>query len=122
MNQQDVLHGPFDIELHKQIFIDYLEVMIDTDGIVHYAVPSHQEFLISKTMERNHWTREELKNACPKEMYGRFLEWLISQSGGYIPVWKNFVLNYPLNTKQVSTLSKLKSAGLFSGMIPKPKV
>lgn len=116
-----MLHGPFDIELHRRTFIDYFEVMLDTEGAVYYALPSHQEFLIGRAMERNHWTREELEAACPQEMYGSFLEWMISQSGGYIPVWKNFVLNYPLNEKQIATLKKLKMEGLFCGEIPEPE-
>jgi len=116
-----VLHGPFDIGLHKRTFVDYFEVMLDTEGVVHYAVPSHQEFLIKRAMERNHWSREELNAACPKEMYGSFLEWLISQSGGYIPVWQNFVLNYPLNEKQIAILKKLRKEGLFCGKIPEPE-
>ena len=65
MTEQEVLHGPFDIGLHKRTFVDYFEVMLDTEGVVHYAVPSHQEFLIKRAMERNHWSREELNAACP---------------------------------------------------------
>jgi len=103
-----VLHGPFDIGLHKRTFVDYFEVMLDTEGVVHYAVPSHQEFLIKRAMERNHWSREELNAACPKEMYGSFLEWLISQSGGY-------------NEKQIAILKKLRKEGLFCGKIPEPE-
>lgn len=118
MTEQEVLHGPFDIELHKKTFIDYFEVVLDVEGVVHYAVPSHQEFLIQKAMERNHWTREQLIAACPPEMQGWFLEWLIQESGGYIPVWQNFVLDYPLNTRQLQTLAELKEEGLFCGAVP----
>lgn len=121
MTQQEVLHGPFDIELHKRTFIDYFEVMLDVEGVVHYAVPSHQEFLIQKAMERNHWTREQLIAACPPEMQGWFLEWLIHESGGYIPVWQNFVLDYPLNAAQALSLSRLKAEGLFRGDVPGAK-
>ena len=119
MTEQEVLHGPFSIELHKKTFMDYFEVMLDVDGVVHYAVPSHQEFLIQKAMERNHWTREQLIAACPPEMQGWFLEWLIQESGGYIPVWQKFVLNFSLNEQQILTLEQLKAAGLFLGNIPK---
>lgn len=118
MTEQEVLRGPFDIELHKRTFIDYFEVVLDVEGVVHYAVPSHQEFLIQKAMERNHWTREQLIAACPPEMQGWFLEWLIQESGGYIPVWQNFVLDYPLNTRQLQTLAELKEEGLFCGAVP----
>lgn len=32
----DILHSPFDIETHKSEFVDYLEVCIDRDGVIHY--------------------------------------------------------------------------------------
>ena len=51
-------------------------------------------------------------------MQGWFLEWLIQESGGYIPVWQNFVLDYPLNTRQLQTLAELKEEGLFCGAVP----
>ncbi|GAB6761703.1 hypothetical protein [Bacillus cereus] len=41
--QQETLRGPFDIETHKKCFVDYLEVVIDEEGTVMYATPSHQE-------------------------------------------------------------------------------
>ena len=47
MTQQDVLHAPFDLEIHKKTFIDYLEVIIRPDGTVEYAVPSHLYKLMS---------------------------------------------------------------------------
>ena len=47
MTDQEILHGPFNIETHKKTFIDYLEVIIRPDGIVEYAVPSHMYKLMS---------------------------------------------------------------------------
>lgn len=48
--QQRVLRSPFDIETHKATFVNYLEVCIDEGGTPHYAVPSHQEWLVRKLM------------------------------------------------------------------------
>lgn len=42
---QKVLHSPFDVKIHKEVFTNYLEVCIEQDGTVHYAIPSHMEFL-----------------------------------------------------------------------------
>lgn len=50
-DQNKVLHSPFDIETHKKTFIDYLEVVITSDGVIHYAIPSHQEFCINYAMQ-----------------------------------------------------------------------
>ena len=36
------IYCDFDIEKHKQTYINYLEVMILRDGTIVYAVPSHQ--------------------------------------------------------------------------------
>lgn len=48
--QQRVLRSPFDIETHKATFVNYLEVCIDEGGTPHYAVPSHQEWLVRELM------------------------------------------------------------------------
>ena len=31
--QQRVLNSPFDIETHKRTFINYLEIIIDSEGV-----------------------------------------------------------------------------------------
>ena len=40
------IYCAFDLEKHKQTYVQYLEVVILEDGTVEYAVPSHQEKLI----------------------------------------------------------------------------
>lgn len=37
------VYSEFDIEHHKKTFIHYLEVVIDGNGKIMYAVPSHQK-------------------------------------------------------------------------------
>jgi len=119
-SMSNILYEPFDIQKHKANFTNYLEVCISPDGIVHYAVPSHQEFLSMIVMEKNHWTREELIKNCPIEYYGDYLKWLIIQSGGWIPVWENFIEYYKSLTKeQIITLKKLKMNGLYKGKMVK---
>ena len=54
------VYSDFDIHKHKQTFRDYLEVIIDADGHIMYAVPSHQEKLIAMVMEHQGWTRQQL--------------------------------------------------------------
>jgi len=115
-----VLSQPFSIELFKKAYYLDLEVMIAPDGTVEYALPSHQEFLVNKAMELQGWTRDELWAACPPEYHYNVLEWLIPLAGGYIPVWPQGILEYPLTKKQVASLRKLKLAGLYRGYIPKP--
>lgn len=51
MTQDEVLHSPFNIETHKKTFVNYLEVVITSDGVIHYAIPSHQEFCINYAIQ-----------------------------------------------------------------------
>lgn len=52
MTQDEVLHSPFNIETHKKTFVNYLEVVITQDGVIHYAIPSHQEFCINYAIQQ----------------------------------------------------------------------
>lgn len=52
MSRQDIIYSEFDIETHKKNFIDYLEVVITDDGIIHYAIPSHNEFVYKLLIDK----------------------------------------------------------------------
>lgn len=118
-DEQTLFSMPFSVERHKAApYHITLEVMIAPDGTIEYAIPSHQEYLIQKTMERYQWSRQKLMDACPPEYYFNFLEWLVQESGGYLPVWEQCTLNWPVTKKQAAALRKLKMAGLFKGAIP----
>lgn len=114
----NIVKKKFDIETHKKNFINYFEVMIDLDGDTYYSEPSHQEFLILQAMQRMSCTRDELMDRCPKEYYTDLYRWLIPLSGGWIPVWRDGILNYPVNLKQKLALRRYKMAGLYLGYIP----
>ena len=60
------VYSDFDIEKHKKTYIHYLEVVIDENGKIMYAVPSHQEKLITLACKRLNITREELNSMCPQ--------------------------------------------------------
>lgn len=87
--------------------------MIDPEGVIVWALPSHQEFLIYKAMVRFGYSREVLMAACPPEFYYDFLRWLIPMSGGWIPVWKQGVMDYPVTKKQHAALKKTEAGRLF---------
>lgn len=118
---EEILAQPFDIQRHKAAKYLELELMIHPNGDMVYAIPSHQEFLIQKAMELHGWTREQLMDACPREFYLDFMQWLIPTAGGWIPVWPIGILNYPLTHKQVAALRRLKMSGLYRGYIPPAK-
>ena len=120
MDPYELMDKPFSLEEHKKYgrYLD-LEVLISPSGEIEYAIPSHQEGLIKKAMDRNGWTRDELMTACPQEYYASFLEWLIRVSGGYIPVWPQGIIRHPVTRQQKAALRKLKMAGLYHGIVPR---
>lgn len=111
------LHSVFDAEKHKQTFVHYLEVVVDAEGGVSYAVPSHQECMIAGACKSLGVSRGELYALCPKEYYWDFMKWLSGVSG-LMAVWENHCEAYMPTVKQIATLRRLKMAGLYTGIIP----
>ena len=111
------LYSDFDIEQHKKTFIHYLEVVIDENGKIMYAVPSHQEMLIKLACEKLNVTRGELIAMCPQEYYFDFMTWICKVSGA-CAVWENFVQCDKLTERQIMALQNLKDNGLYLGEIP----
>lgn len=112
------LHSDFDIEKHKQTFVHYLEIVIDRDGHISYAVPSHQEKMIRTSCERLGVSRQQLYDLCSREMYWNFMKWL-SEKSGLMAVWESHHEVYKPTKKQIAMLRRLKLAGLYEGTIPK---
>lgn len=117
MSEKYGLHCEFDIEQHKKTFINYFEVVIDENGKVMYAVPSHQEKAIAEACKKLNITRGELITICPPEYYGDFLLWLCMKAN-IIAVWNEHWLGANPTKRQIQTLKKLKLNGLYKGPIP----
>lgn len=115
MNEQEVLHGAFDLETHKKTFINYLEVVISEEGTVMYAVPSHQEKLISIACEKLGVSRQELNDLCPREYYFDFLFWLCKITG-CVSLWNEYMIG-TANEEQKQTVQVLMDEGLYRGTI-----
>lgn len=113
MDQYDILHSPFDIDIHKAVFTNYLEVIILEDGTVEYAVPSHQEKLILLGMEKTGLNRDEFYSSCPREYWFDVIAWL-SKVTGAIAVW-DFKFEGWASTIQIEKLEELRAAGLYRG-------
>lgn len=111
------LYSDFDIEKHKQTYVNYLEVIITEDGVVHYAVPSHQEYLIHLLMSMRNQTRDELFASCPDDFYFDVITWLCKETKA-IAVWNSYVQWYTMNANQINTLKELSSAGIYHGDVP----
>lgn len=111
------LHSDFDVQLHKQTFIDYLEVLILDDGKIIYAVPSHQlkgEEIASKRLGLS---ITEFRDSCPKDAMFDYLPWIASQAN-CVFVWNSYIVYSSINHKQYASLRKLKINGLYKGLLP----
>ena len=116
--KQMVLHSPFDISTHKRTFINYLEVVMSPEGVIEYAVPSHQEKLIEIACKKFNVTRGDIfdKNNfpwCPFEYFGDVILWLCNLTG-YCSLWTNYRL-LPMNVteKQKEVIKLLEREGLL---------
>ena len=111
------LHSEFDAEKHKQTFVHYLEVVINKNGYIAYAVPSHQEMMIRVACAQLGISRDELNEFCPREWYCDFMKWL-SMITGLMAVWESHYEVYAVTKKQIAALRRLKLEGLYKGPIP----
>lgn len=100
----------FDIQKHKQTYVNYFEVVILPTGKVEYAVPSHQEKLISIGMKKFNCTREEFEKMCPEQYFIDYMTWLTNVTG-CITVSNDYVFGKP-NKFQMHKLKMLKREGL----------
>ena len=119
-DMQKVLNSPFNIETHKKTFINYLEIVIDKEGICYYAVPSHngilEMFVCKKYGIKFNSFDFSIKagELCPKNKIWDYCNWLCEETE-CIMVWGlpySNVVGNP-NDKQQRTLELLKKEGLF---------
>lgn len=103
----------FDVEQHKQHFIDYFEACIDKLGKVHYAVPSHVSFLEKEAARQNECSVREIQDMCPKSMYADYMTWLLLITG-LVCVWSvGYKHVTPLTLAQKESMDLLEKEGLM---------
>lgn len=113
--RRNVMSKPFSIAVHKNTFVDYLEIVLDESGQAYYAVPSHQEWLINYACRKLDVSRETLENMCPPEMYCEYIRWLAKMTG-CVAVW-DIGYTGSLNHHQKAMLELLKLENLYKGEI-----
>ena len=115
------VYSKFDIQKHKETYINYLEVLILEDGTVEYAVPSHQAKALELACRKLNKTKQEIVDMCPRAYYWDYLTWILGMAGA-VSVWancgENFIRYKTINKKQIATLKRLKLHGLYKGSIP----
>ena len=130
----EVLQGPFDPDVHAETFHNYLEVVIDPEGTVSYASPSHL-----KALERA-WCQIYGRYDDPNDernlddLYARMpesanpLQWLMDRTG-YVCVWTDRIESASwdwspkreytgVNGAQAIALQDLAERGLYRGYVP----
>lgn len=111
------LHSDFNIQLHKETFVNYLEVLILEDGTIVYAVPSHQLKGEEIAAKRLGLSISEFRDACPREAMFDYLPWIASQAN-CVFVWNSDIVYSKINRKQFASLKTLKLNGLYKGLLP----
>ena len=78
---EDTFSRPFSIRRHKQTFVDYLEAVIDVRGVVHYAIPSHEQILCKIVCKKTKLTKDQLVEIA-KVSGGAYdwLNWLMNEA------------------------------------------
>ena len=120
--QQEVLHSQFDINVHKQTFISYLEVVISPEGVVEYAVPSHSEKLVEIFSKQKGFddilnAKKYIVETTINNGMVSIIDYLTGVTG-YISVWFNgYVAGDPPTKAQLDKLKELFDNGVYVGPI-----
>lgn len=108
------LHCKFDYKKHNETYFYYCEVIILPNGTVHYAVPSHSEFLKKYIATKQHIPEKDvykyLKDKYQQSafiLYG--LDTLLDETKA-IAVYYNTYYGTP-NKKQLKVLQRLQDTG-----------
>ena len=130
----EVLQGPFDPDVHAETFHNYLEVVIDPEGTVSYASPSHLKALERAWYEIYGKYDDPTDERNLDDLYARMpenanpLQWLMDRTG-YICVWTDRIesANWDwspkreytgVNGAQAVALQNLANRGLYRGYVP----
>lgn len=105
------MNSRFDLQKHLNKYINYLEAIIFEDGHIEYAVPSHQEKLISILSRMENKSRQQIIDETPPEYYFDWLNYLIYQTK-CVSVWFDFIMTPDtVSEAQNDTIIKLIEAG-----------
>lgn len=95
------MNSTFDLDSHLKYkddvcrFESGLECIILPDGVIEYAMPSHQCYLERYICQTKRIAYQELLDLCPREYYCNYLQWLLNTSG-CLSVWETFYM-YPID-------------------------
>jgi hypothetical protein len=128
LSSDEVLHREFDVNTHKEYFTNYLEVIIHPDGLVEYAIPSHQVKLfmiyyeqkfnkkIQYYSEEFFTIRTDVESSVPREFWLDMVQYYCNVTG-CISMWdKSYVApESGLTEAQKTVIETLKRNKLYRG-------
>lgn len=101
------VYSKFDLEKHKQTFINYFEAVILPSGEVQYAVPSHQEKLLQLAFpdvpRQEAWAQVPIDADLPQYLLDK---------ARCILCWSKFHIGEPYTPEQEAVLKELIEEGL----------
>ena len=119
------VYSPFDLQQHKDTFVNYLEVVVHPSGLVEYAVPSHQDKLLyvwALGMELitteddwfevrySRWFMETLAEKFSLVDYNEQLQ----NATGCVSVWSRYIsMPDSITQEQKDTLTTLVREGIL---------
>lgn len=113
VDEQGVLSGPFDPDLHMRTFHNYFETVMTDNGTVVYANPSHTRVLerLYTAKHKSEPTYDDYRSyvmACGVLSYD---EWLMEATGA-ICLWTHGYSGRP-NERQLDEIGRLVEKGLM---------
>ena len=106
------VYSAFDIEKHRETFVNYLEVIILPSGKVEYAVPSHLEKLAALGMAKHgDKSKASYYARIPKDVCADYFDWIL-QDTGCVAIWTDVVRGVP-NRFQRHAIERLRREGLL---------
>lgn len=113
MSEKYGIHSEFDLQKHKETFVNYLKVAIHPDGSIHYTLPNAAEYLTRIVCKYESVSRDELIENAPKEAREDWLGWLCKKTG-CVCVFDNHIKGpMVVSIAQVKALDDLYKNGLF---------
>lgn len=89
-NKEYDVYSDFNITEHSKNFINYLEIVISSEGKVYYAVPSHTMFL--ENLIKEQYGEQKFKEIIEQpDAYYDYATFLCSYTG-YCLVWNDFYI------------------------------
>lgn len=114
-NSTLILHSPFDFNVHKKTFFNYLEVVILENGTIEYATPSHERKLLEVTTKKFNIDEEKLYESFEKDAMSMWYFEICSYNTKCMTITNDYAKFWFKPTEaQMKTVRRLIEEGICS--------